>query len=841
MAASRKLQGEIDRCHKKVVEGVETFDDIWQKVHNATNSNQKEKYEADLKKEIKKLQRLRDQLKVWIASPDIKDKGPLIDDRKLIETQMERFKIVERETKTKAYSKEGLGAAQKLDPAQKEREEISCWLVTSIDALNLQLDQFESEIESLLAGKKKRLDKDKQDRMDELKGKLEKHRFHIRKLETLLRMLDNTAVEVGQIKKIKDDVEYYIEASQDPDFEENEFIYDDIIGLDEIELSGVGLPSSATTDSNNSNDTGGTPTSTRSGGSPSTSPIQNLNHSSESPTVDVEKKKKDDQMAKVSPVKPTAVRANQQNSLINSTGLTGIKPVMVTPSKTSSGVAHSTPNNSSPSSLMNHSVGNFAAVAAANSHPAPPTTPTASNNSNSLSSSKTTHSTENGTIPVSSPHSQPPSLLSSVGSSSNQQLQSQLHHPVPQQSLVDTRPLGAVGSSSNSSSSVSSTTTSNPPPHLQQTSAGSTPPPASVTSSNQLSSIVGNKQIRMQGMVNSVDHHQYNNSAVNCSSPPSPVSSAASPLPSSGTSVAASSAGPISMVSASPVSSVATPGLGTSSVSALQQSTTVQQSQQQQPQSQPLSQTQTQIQLGLQSQAQSQPQHQQSTQQQQQQQPQQQQPTLNGPNVGDVAGLSSLKSIAQQAIDRAGLEVPPPDTSRSLLESKMMMPVTTEAHIPPLLGVAPLGPVPLQKEHQRQFQMLEAAYYHMPLPSDSEKLRSYLARNPCPSPPYYPQVPLPDTDSLEFYQRLGNETLFFIFYYMEGTKAQYLAAKALKKQSWRFHTKLMHWYQRHEEPRVINDEYEQGSYIFFDFKEWGQRRREGFTFEYKYLEDRDLN
>lgn len=78
--------GEIDRCHKKVAEGVETFEDIWHKVHNATNSNQKEKYEADLKKEIKKLQRLRDQLKVWIASPDIKDKGPLIDDRKWIET-----------------------------------------------------------------------------------------------------------------------------------------------------------------------------------------------------------------------------------------------------------------------------------------------------------------------------------------------------------------------------------------------------------------------------------------------------------------------------------------------------------------------------------------------------------------------------------------------------------------------------------------------------------------------------------------------------------------------------------------------------------------------------------
>lgn len=80
------VSGEIDRCLKKVTEGVETFEDIWQKVHNATNSNQKEKYEADLKKEIKKLQRLRDQIKSWIASGEIKDKSTLLDYRKLIET-----------------------------------------------------------------------------------------------------------------------------------------------------------------------------------------------------------------------------------------------------------------------------------------------------------------------------------------------------------------------------------------------------------------------------------------------------------------------------------------------------------------------------------------------------------------------------------------------------------------------------------------------------------------------------------------------------------------------------------------------------------------------------------
>lgn len=32
----------------------------------------------------------------------------------------------------------------------------------------------------------------------------------------------------------------------------------------------------------------------------------------------------------------------------------------------------------------------------------------------------------------------------------------------------------------------------------------------------------------------------------------------------------------------------------------------------------------------------------------------------------------------------------------------------------------------------------------------------------------------------------------------------------------------------------------QGTYIYFDYEKWTQRKKEGFTFEYKYLEDRDL-
>lgn len=231
--------------------------------------------------------------------------------------------------------------------------------------------------------------------------------------------------------------------------------------------------------------------------------------------------------------------------------------------------------------------------------------------------------------------------------------------------------------------------------------------------------------------------------------------------------------------------------------------------------------------------------------------------------------LPSLKSIAQKATVDAGLPVPlrqslPPTQSQpqqqpppqqqqndpisaslshGLYQGSQAKDLShkTEATVPPLLGVAPLGPVPLTKETQMQLTMLEAASRHMPHPSDSERLRPYLPRNPCSTPPYYPQLPPEGSDRIEFFQRLSTETLFFIFYYMEGTKAQYLAASALKKQSWRFHTKYMMWFQRHEEPKVINDEYEQGTYIYFDFEKWGQRKKEGFTFEYRFLEDRELN
>lgn len=78
--------GEIDRTLKAVTVGVETFESTFDKLGHANNPTAKDKLENDLKTQIKKLQRMRDQIKAWLGNSDIKDKSSLLDNRKLIET-----------------------------------------------------------------------------------------------------------------------------------------------------------------------------------------------------------------------------------------------------------------------------------------------------------------------------------------------------------------------------------------------------------------------------------------------------------------------------------------------------------------------------------------------------------------------------------------------------------------------------------------------------------------------------------------------------------------------------------------------------------------------------------
>jgi CCR4-NOT transcription complex subunit 3 len=155
MSSAKKLQGEIDRVLKAVAEGQEVFEEIWQKVHEASTAAQKEKFEGELKTQIKKLQRLREQIKSWITGDQVKDKQPLMDARKRIESDMERFKICEKETKTKAYSKDGLAAANNNDPETRARMEAREWVEGCLDGLQTQKDAHEAEIEVIRSKQKK--------------------------------------------------------------------------------------------------------------------------------------------------------------------------------------------------------------------------------------------------------------------------------------------------------------------------------------------------------------------------------------------------------------------------------------------------------------------------------------------------------------------------------------------------------------------------------------------------------------------------------------------------------------------------------------------------------------
>lgn len=768
MADKRKLQAEIDRCLKKITEGVETFEDIWQKVHNAANANQKEKYEADLKKEIKKLQRLRDQIKTWIASNDIKDKQVLVEKRKLIETQMERFKVVERETKTKAYSKEGLGLAAKIDPVTREKEEFRNWLTDAIDRLNVQVDHFESDLEALNSvPKKRKADKDKTERVEDLNGFISRHKHHVKQLELILRMLDNSTISPADMKNLQEDMEYYIENSTDPDFEENLYMYDD------LELDDTG--------------------------------IETINNLATSP-ADF-----DDEFT-----------YKENSVMVNS-----VQP-------------------SSPTTLTNHSSKNSVASPRKNSKgtPGPITVNSVGNGTSGTKTSSTKINSSNGgngsRVPTTPPakivNSSP--IINSDHSLPSSESKSSVAMPPPVSGYA-----GVVGGNNHSQASPVSVAQS------EVTGKSVTPskrqPSVSIPHNNTEQSDSGNNSTNINNLITSISSLSVTSStssvttmvnslpqttvpatsqpplhplSMNINSTIADSTVMSSPVQQTSTSSIISNAFPVSALSLSSTSTTSSSGASSSLLGKTNVSDTLVESS----------------------------------------------PASHGPlvisaqthneEVSNSNTFTTLKTMAAQAVATAGVQNNPEAPkqfsnlqNRVLFESAVSNgnetkcePETRTAHLQPLLGVAPLGPVPLSKEKHYQLALVEPAFLHLPFPSDSERVRPYLPRNPYPTAVHHHHQIPPHLDSIEFFQRLSTETLFFIFYYQEGTRAQYLAAKALKKQSWRFHTKYMMWFQRHEEPKAITDEYEQGTYIYFDYEKWTQRKKDGFTFEYRYLEDKDL-
>ncbi|KAM6996809.1 LOW QUALITY PROTEIN: CCR4-NOT transcription complex subunit 3 [Passerculus sandwichensis] len=721
MADKRKLQGEIDRCLKKVSEGVEQFEDIWQKLHNAANANQKEKYEADLKKEIKKLQRLRDQIKTWVASNEIKDKRQLIDNRKLIETQMERFKVVERETKTKAYSKEGLGLAQKVDPAQKEKEEVGQWLTNTIDTLNMQVDQFESEVESLsVQTRKKKGDKDKQDRIEALKRQVERHRFHVRMLETLLRMLDNDSIPVDPVRKLKDDVEYYVDSCQEPDFEENEFLYDDL-DLDDIPqaLVATSPPSHSQMEDEIFNQSSSTPTSTTSSSPIPPSPAANAENSED----DKKRGRSTDSEVGQSPAKNGA-KPLPHGHAPSPAAPPPFPAPSSGPAPLSSGSAQGAGpgGGSQPPPSAGGPKGGGAGAGGGGAHP-PSSTPTPYAQAVAPPPAP----------PPSAPQPRPPSA---------QQAGKQNGGATSYSSVV-----ADSSSEPGLSGGGAQPPLGQPPGHGTPGSAQKEPPPAP---------------------------------------PPQPAGGGASAGGGGGAALLGPALGPNPAPSPSP----------------------------------PLPRAQGGGRGGPRPCSTAPP------------------PSGPPPDIKAPEALSSLKSMAERAALGAGLEEPGPPLhlgERDLLLGPGGAAPSPggsggsgggslgEVSIPLSLGVCPLGPLPLPKEQLYQQALQEPAWHHMPHPSDSERIREDQALQE----PAWHHMPHP-SDS----ERISTKNPLKF-----QPKIRFLRGFFW---TWGFWPPPFHSWGPPDPFCTPKFWIFQGTYIYFDYEKWGQRKKEGFTFEYRYLEDRDL-
>ncbi|WWD21021.1 hypothetical protein CI109_105502 [Kwoniella shandongensis] len=673
--ALRKLQAEIDRTLKSVATGVEVFEGTFDKLNHASNATQKDKLENDLKTQIKKLQRMRDQIKAWLGNGDIKDKTALLDNRKLIETQMERFKALEKEMKMKAFSKEGLIAQSKLDPAEKAKRNMIDWIGTTTDELARQTEQTEAELELLTATKKK---KQAGDRLGELETLNERRQWHVGRLEVVQRMLENGQLSVENVEDIQEDVKYFLEANSEEDFDFDNGIYDELnLQEEEDYMPELGHDDGSQLDTASLADVDTAPT-------PAPAP--------KTPA-------KEEPPKKVTP----AAKTTSSTSIHDDT-----PPSPVAARKTPSRKA----------TLESKAAEPLTAKTPAKTEPVPP-----------LPTSVSTPT------PAPAPATVKPAALPPIRYAA----------------------AAAAAVASTIAAATSSTPSSAPV---------STPPAAEATSPQKKDTI------------------------------PVPETTVETPL---------SEKAPTPELTSSPAPESQSPGTAgtpaqTNGHAAPPPPPGLSSARSPQPSTQPSTQLQT---PNI--------------------------PTQHPANNGSAAPPGYVPQHAESSragsFGSAGQQRPQaqPGVMGNLMQSFEVAKEISKRRT---------------DDVNELHAALDGSFNNIPQQTDAEPPRYYHPKNPIKTPSYYPQARLPILEDKSIYSRLELDQLFYIFYYMTGTYEQWLAARELKKQSWRFHKQYLTWFQRAHNPQAITEDYEQGGYYYFDWENsWCQRRKSDFRFEYRWLSD----
>lgn len=715
MSANRKLQGEVDKVLKKVDEGVELFDDIWDKVYSASQQTHKEKYEGDLKKEIKKLQRLRDQIKTWVSSNDIKDKTALVEARKLIESKMEQFKICEKETKTKAYSKEGLAREDKLDPREAEKEEKRNWIQSVLDRLTELVETLEGDIDKIASGKTK--GKTKGDSLEKLENRISKNKWHMEKLDQIIRALDNDSIDPSALDGIKEDIDYYAESAGDDDGAlgiDDEFNIYEELQLDAALAAAGSAASAAAADKAANPDA----LDEEGDGAPASDVVPAAVLSSVAVVTSAPTPLAATGTPDVAAAKP--IEGEDQAKLIGAAKKGGAKPVG------SAGVA----------------VGKGAATAA----PAQPSAVAAASKT-VASAVKTAKQAAAQPAPV---------VASSAPSTNNAPVVAQAKSYAAVNSNASSAPAVASGKSSADAASTGSKASGAP--------AEKKPSTAQVTAETKKNGKVVDPQKDVKLESPSIPWNGLSTAV-----------GAASKAGSTETGVRPGGLPPNSAATSAVVSGQAAIIGGDASQKAI--------------------------------------------------------PSVSAiPVVNNVAAQFGASSFSGHGYALQISQQPPQGQVPSATSGSNQSAIVT--------GPARSSEQSAQSGSTTVNKALKMSMFFTPPGAEFDNRPLYTPRNPGPTHPLFPTQPAPIIDSMTLYDRLQMDTLFFAFYYQQGTYQQYLSAKQLKKHSWRFHKKYMTWFQRHVEPKLTTDEFEEGTYVYFDYESgWCQRIKSEFKFEYSYLED----
>ncbi|KAI3403734.2 NOT3 [Candida oxycetoniae] len=217
----------------------------------------------DLKKEIKKLQKFREQIKHWLSNDAVNTLGPvgtsymgkLLENKSVIEDAMETYKSVEKQTKLKTFSNQSIMMtfidsahgdeddedSEEIESSEEEDESeyegLSEEAVDSIkffkDAISELKEQTEKSTHEheKLAGKKLR-----KNNLSTIEAKKEKiqatianNKFHQKKLRKLIKLLKNgSVIEFNLIFALKGDIEQYLNTNGDYDFGKDTELYEDI-------------------------------------------------------------------------------------------------------------------------------------------------------------------------------------------------------------------------------------------------------------------------------------------------------------------------------------------------------------------------------------------------------------------------------------------------------------------------------------------------------------------------------------------------------------------------------------------------------------------------------------